>query len=377
MISSETSVKKSFEREQNCKEIEMESLVDRKDNDLEQGIPLVKPGAKNPESLPQKILQPLGERCNVKVLMRTWGPRLEFVVRLMLVSTFFDDSFRMAMNFPKHIKQVGENGYLTRWFVESAPDVAIFIAAVMLLSGLLTQFIGSISLLVNFQSDIMTKMLITWTIMQPVLYAQLSNSEFVAESMSLIGGLFMLRAHLVHEHKRNGIGAKTQLLGRLLLPTMYLYYSGKYLHSAFTLDETSSVGNYISSLSMFVVYTIMLLALVIGCMLVAAGLQSRIIALLLAFVNVSFAFYQHPFFLFLHFEGGEWKVKDNIWLLDVALPKGASLSDFDMWQIYDLHRYYFFLGLSTSSALLLLVQFGPGEIAIQKDEKMLPVRAQD
>ena len=252
---------------------------------------------------------------------------------------------------------------------------ALLVSAVI---GLLAQFIGSISLLALFQPDIVTKMLIGWTIVQLVLYAQLSNSEFVAESISLIGGLFMLRAHLVYEHTRSGTGAKTQLLGRLLLPAMYMYYSGKYLHSAFTLDETSGVGNFFSSLSMFVIYTAMLLALVIGCILVAAGLQSRIIALVLAIVNISFVFYQHPFFRFLYYEGGELKVKDNIWSLDVALPTDdTSVSDFDMWQIYDLHRYYFFLGLSTSGALLLLVQFGPGQIAVQKDEKMLPVRAQD
>lgn len=376
MIPSETSVEDSSEQgDQNCKEIEMKHLVE---NDLEQGVPFVKTsGAKKSEGLSQKILQPLDQWCNVKLLMRTWGPRLEFVVRLMLVSTFFDDSFRMAMNLPDHIKQVGENGYLTRWFAEGSPELANFFAAFMLGIGLLAQFIGSVSLLALFQPDIVTKMLIGWTIMQPVLYAQLSNSEFVGESISLIGGLFMLRAHLVYEHTRSGTGAKTQLLGRLLLPTMYMYYSGKYLHSAFTLDETSGVGNYISSLSMFVIYTAMLLVLVIGCILVAAGLQSRIIALVLAIVNISFVFYQHPFFRFLYYEGGEWKVKDNIWLLDVALPTDTSVADFDIWQIYDLHRYYFFLGLSTSGALLLLVQFGPGQIAVQKDEKMLPVRAQD
>mmetsp|Transcript_10579 Transcript_10579/g.13763 ORF Transcript_10579/g.13763 Transcript_10579/m.13763 type:complete len:381 (+) Transcript_10579:2186-3328(+) len=380
MSSSTSPVEKLSEEEQrNSREIEMENLIERKDNDLEQGTPLVKPtgSSKGTESISQKLLRPVDEMCNVKVLMRTWGPRLEFVVRLMLVSTYFDDSFRMAMNFSNHIDQVSEYGYLTRWMVESGPGLAKLVAAFMLLIGLLTQLIGSVSLLVIFQPDIVTKMLIAWTIAQPVLYAQLSNIEFVAESFSLIGGLFMLRAHLVHEYARDGKGAMTQLLGRLLLPTMYLYYSGKYLHSVFILDETSNIGNYISSLSMFVVYTIMLIALVIGSMLVAAGLQSRIVAFLLALVNISFVFYQHPFFLYLYYKSGEWKVKDSIWLLDVALPKYASLSDFDMWQIYDLHKYYFFLGLSTSGALLLLVQLGPGQIAIQKDEKVLPVRAQD
>ena len=34
-------------------------------------------------------------------------------------------------------------------------------------------------------------------------------------------------------------------------------------------------------------------------------------------------------------------------------------------------RYYFFEGLSFSGALLLLAQFGPGEIAVEEDEVLL------
>ena len=40
-------------------------------------------------------------------------------------------------------------------------------------------------------------------------------------------------------------------------------------------------------------------------------------------------------------------------------------------EIFELHRYYFFQGLSTSGALLLLAQFGPGEIAVEEDEVLL------
>ena len=55
----------------------------------------------------------------------------------------------------------------------------------------------------------------------------------------------------------------------------------------------------------------------------------------------------------------------------VALPKEITEGDFETWLIYDLHRYYFFQGLSTSGALMLLVMFGPGEIAIEEDEELL------
>lgn len=322
-------------------------------------------------SLFQRLMLPLDERLNVKMLMRTWRPRLEFVVRLMLVTTFLDDSFRTALTFTEHTNQVGEQGCL-KWLVATSPGLVAIIATVALGIGLLAQTIGSFCLLALIQPDAATKALIGWTMVQPVLYAQLSNFEFVAESLSLVGGLLMLRAHLVSEQR-------TQLLGRLLLPLTYLYYAGLFIFSAFTLDETNSLVMYVSSLSMFVINTAVIVALIIGTMLVAAGLKSRLVALILALLNLGFVCHQHPFFFYIWREGGEWKYDENMPIPHVALPTDVLPSDLDMWQIYDLHRYYFFLGLSTSGALLLLAQFGPGEIAVQKNEVLLPVvaRAQD
>lgn len=328
---------------------------------------------KEPEGLFQRPISALHERVNVKVLMRVWGPRLEFIVRLMLVATFLDDSFRTATHFSEHTKQVGEQGCL-KWLAATSPGLVGVLATFLLGVGLLAQSIGSICLLRLLRTDNATKALIGWSIAQPVLYVQLSNFEFVAESLSLVGGLLMMRAHLVPDQARHGTGARTQLLGRMLLPAAYLYYAGTFLFSAIRLDETNDFAMYLSSLSMFVVNTAVLVGLVIGSTLVATGLKSRVVALLLALVNLGYIFYKHPFFRFVWREGGVWKYdEDNMSMPNVALPKGVSIGDFNSEQIYDLHRYYFFLGLSTSGALLLLAQFGPGEIAMQKDEEMLPM----
>ena len=353
--------------------------------------PLMKPGANKKPSegggLIQRVMQNLDERVSVKLLMRIWGPRLEFVVRLMLVATFLDDSLRMAMHFTEHVEQVGQGACL-KWLGAASP----IIATVMLSIGLLAQSIGSLCLLALLQPDVATKALIGWAIAQPVLYWQISNLEFMSESLSLIGGLLMLRVHLLSKHQAtsspsnetisttSATSAITQLLGRILLPTAYLYHAGLFLFSALTLDETNNLATYVSSLSMFVINTAALVALVIGSILVATGLKSRTVALFLALINLGFVLYQHPFFRFVHRTRGEWTVdEDYMWMPNVALPKDVTQLDFDPWQIYDLHRYYFFLGLSTSGALLLLTQFGPGEIAIQNDEVLLPVlgRAQD
>ena len=120
-----------------------------------------------------------------------------------------------------------------------------------------------------------------------------------------------------------------------------------------------------------------IVGLVIGSSFVAAGLRSRVIALLLALINIIYVFYNHPFFLYVSRKDGEWVYDDNMPIPAASLPDDVSIFDFDLEQIYDLHRYYFFMGLSTSGALLLLAQFGPGEYAVQEDETILPMRAQD
>jgi len=349
-------------------DIEMRLLAD---DALNQGKHDGGKATKKPDDLLQRIFLSIDERVSVKTLMSLWTPRFEFIVRLMLVATFLDDSTRTALQFSSHIDQVGEQGCL-RWLVTSSPEVVRIIAAIVLGTGILAQLLGSLYLLALRHPDYATKALIGWTIAQPVLYSQLSNIEFVAESISLVGGLLMLRAHLVAE-------PCTQLIGRLLLPTMYLYYAGVSLVSALTYDTTTNYASFLLSLSIFVGYTLMLVGLVIGATLVAAGLKSRVVALLLALANIGVVCYRHPFFRFIYLEGGKWKYHADKMTEYVATPTDVSPTDLYNGELYDLHKYYFFLGLSNSAALLLLAQFGPGEIAVQKNEVLVPVveRAKD
>lgn len=359
-------------------DIEMQHLLDQHGNHTGGKDVLIKAGAKKAEGYFQRHMLSLDERWNIKMLMRAWKPRLEFVVRLMLVATFLDDSLHTAISFSEHTNQVGKDGCLN-WLATTSPELVAVLSTVALGIGLVAQSLGSFCLLALLQPDYATKALIGWAIAQPVLYGQLSNAEFVAESLSLVGGLLMLRVHLVPEQATYVTSAHTQLLGRLLLPTMYMHYAGLFLFSALTLDETTSLAMYVSSLSMFVVNIVVLVALAIGSMFVAAGLKSRLVALLLALVNIGYVCYQHPFLRFVRFENGKWKYDEDMTMPHIALPTDISPDDFYLRQIYDLHRYYFFLGLSTSGALLLLAQFGPGMIAVQEDEVLVPVaaRAQD
>ena len=199
------------------------------------------PGRTN-EGLFLRCLKPLDDIVSVKLLLRIWGPRFEFFVRLILVATFLDDSIRVATNFSEHTDQVVAAG---QPLAEASPHLIYYAAAVVLAAGLLAQSLGSLCLVALIQPDVATKALIGWAIVQPVLYAQLTNFEFVAESLSLVGGLLIMRAHLSEQAKRDGrrvpVGggtlcvpadpdsapelaiARTQLLGRLLLPSVYLY----------------------------------------------------------------------------------------------------------------------------------------------------------
>ena len=267
------------------------------------------PGPTN-EGLFLRCLKPLDDIVSVKLLLRIWGPRFEFFVRLILVATFLDDSIRVATNFSEHTDQVVAAG---QPLAEASPHLIYYAAAVVLAAGLLAQSLGSLCLVALIQPDVATKALIGWAIVQPVLYAQLTNFEFVAESLSLIGGLLIMRAHLSEQAKRDGrrvpLGggtlcvpadpdsapelaiARTQLLGRLLLPSVYLY-------RALTLLGSLADAQYRKELSysMSAVDTAVSIGLVLGCALVAAGLKSRTIALTLSLLTLVLMLYLHPFF---------------------------------------------------------------------------------
>jgi len=107
-----------------------------------------------------------------------------------------------------------------------------------------SQWISSFCVIRLLKVDYATKALIGWSIAQPVLYGQLSNFEFVAESLSIIGGLLMLRSSKVGgagDGVKGGgvVNVRTHLVGRLLLPAMYVFYAGQFLFSALTEEETS------------------------------------------------------------------------------------------------------------------------------------------
>jgi len=328
--------------------------ADNDNNGNETSAVVVSSTPKKLESFLQRLILQLDEFVIVKLMMRVWGARLEFIVRLMLLATFFDDTFRTVGQFTQQSRQISNN--LGVWLPAVSNDLVSVIATVVLGLGLIVQWLGSLGVLALIHPDASTKSLILWTILQPILYAQLSNVEYIFQSLSLVGGLLILRSQIVFFNNKNNNttsrtgrdgAARSHLLGRLLLPAAYLYDAKYFFSYAFTLVETQNLAAYVVSLVAFVLNVISLLGLVLGSVLVvAAGIKSRTIPLLLAIVNLGFVCHQHLSF-------GSTPTMPH-----VALSKDVPPGDIELWQIYDLHQYYFFLGLSTSGALLLLGQFG-------------------
>lgn len=330
------------------------------------------------QGLVQRLATRLDERVNVKNLARSWGPKFAFVARCMLVATFFDDSIHTILTFSAHARQIAEQGAL-RFISSSSYDdssgLAGLLAAVVLAVGVVVGLASPSCLLAESQTDVATWTLAAWTALQPVLYAQTTNAEFVAESLSLVGGLLLLRAHLLSSEP-------TRLVGRLLLPAAYVHRAYAYGSRAVELDVTTGVVDYLASLSVFLLHAAGLVLAAVACALVAAGLRSRAVALALAVLNLGSVALRHPFLTYLSLKGGRWVYDEErlfASLPHVALPTDMRRMDLEPQQIYDLHRYYFFLGLSISGALLTLVTFGPGRTALQSNELVLPIinRAQD
>ena len=69
---------------------------------------------------------------------------------------------------------------------------------------------------------------------------------------------------------------------------------------------------------------------------------------------------------FIYLDGGTWKINEEImWVPNLAIAKYSYL---DPSQVYNLHQYYFFLGISTSGALLFMAKLGLGGVDVNAYE---------
>ena len=181
--------------------------------------------------------------------------------------------------------------------------------------------------------------LIVFVVVQPALYGQSNDADFVCQSVTLIGGLLLLVWSENHHAWRvsslvgvpldlQGVGAdRLQLAGRLGLTFLFFFQAlcaeNGGLHSVWCAPT---------------VWSALLVALLLGLtLLVSVGFKTEPAALGLTALFGLSNIWMHPF----------WNVPERL---------------------ADFYKYYFFHSLSIMGGLLLLSVHGPGGISV--DERL-------
>ena len=328
----------------------------------------------------------LDERVPLKHLYKRWGGRAQFLVRLVTLATFIDDVVRVTVHWGEHVDSVS-NGYLSQLFGEGWYALTTALPVALLALGLVTQGVSTALILANVHADVGTCCLLAWCMLHPALYAQLSNFEFCAETITLMGGLFILLSQVRYEAKDWRPGdtpaadddvesgraedgdakpsrAGDQLIGRLLLPVLYVYHVCQVVASNLSDLTHASKHTYF----MYVVDVGVVGVLVAAIGLIVIGLRSRACALAMALLNLLWCSYEHPWWLYV----GAKSMAELPPMADQPYVEDVDTSRLEPWHIVDMHRYFFFQGVSTTGALLLLAVHGPGEVAVEEAEQLLP-----
>jgi uncharacterized membrane protein YphA (DoxX/SURF4 family) len=301
--------------------------------------------------------------------------RLQALARALICATFLEDAFRMVTQFRTQtatIIMVARAGYLP------IPDEECW--AVVVCSAVV-QSLGALAVLCERQELQGCVALICWCCVHPAIYAQMGNGEFVAETISVIGGLCILLSHLKAMRASHSLlptgpsqlpGAPASdglcLLGRILLCSYFAYYGCAKLRSI-VLGELSFHAS--------VVETLLMVALAYVCVLIVVGSRSRRMAIGLAIVMFASNLVFHPFWYFWaighHYVAvGDLRAIETRLPIDLSLLGKEPLAGASVLSVSDHERYFFFQRLSTVGALLLLAAFGPGRHSV--DEPSAPVR---
>jgi uncharacterized membrane protein YphA (DoxX/SURF4 family) len=183
--------------------------------------------------------------------------------------------------------------------------------------------------------------LLCFTVLQPFVYGQAKDVDFVCRSITLIGGfLILIYSENVKQQKMGDRGLimderspgadRLQLSGRLLLTLIFFFQAirGKEggLHSVMTAPGFFNI-----------VFSLVLLALAV---MVCVGFKTEWSAIVLTVVLGLMNIYMYPF----------WMVHERM---------------------MDYYKYYFFQTLSIMGGMLLLSLHGPGGLSLDGQKKGL------
>lgn len=297
---------------------------------------------------------------NAKALVREWKHSVLQCILLLTVATFIDDSLRVVLNFDGHaliVVQLAAGLPPFQSYRRTTKEILAGRCALLL--SIVIQATGCLCVLGGGAAPFGCELLILWCVAHPVFYGQWNHAEFLAETVSLIGGLLVLRGYLDKERS----GARCRLAGRLLLPSLYAYHAASALSKNLR-DEYHAAEH---TWAMYAYDACLVAGLVAAVLAVCLGLRSRIVALALALLNLCVVFVEHPFWAYRGVTRRS-QLPQAYWNSPIIGEIGAGVAPD---QYCDLHQYFFFQGVSTTGALLLLAYHGPGDHAVQSDENVV------
>lgn len=267
-------------------------------------------------------------------------PYLSHIGRFLLVATFFEDAFRICMQYPEQFD------YMRNFRNLPAPLAHLFL--VFCVGAMVS---GSVLALSRKKMNWACGLLASVVLIQSFGYGILFYFSFMMRNLSLIGGVLLLFVESVeHERKTSGRGSNSilfrglpmltdsesekstyiSLIGRILLIFLFgslMYNSTSNESSAYSLFGVVFRGLY------FVFGSI-------ACLMVAVGFKARYSAMLLVAVLCVFN-------MFIN----QW------WKHGHDSPER------------DFLRYDFFQTLSIIGGFMLLLNSGPGEMSFDKKRK--------
>jgi uncharacterized membrane protein YphA (DoxX/SURF4 family) len=256
----------------------------------------------------------------------------------LLCLTFLDDGLRIPLRWSE------QHGYMVH-----SMGMLSGLASIVLVASALTQLFASWFILrpIGFQPSRVKAAcysLLAFVVLQPFLYGQVYDLDFICRSSTVAGGLLLLIwGENEKEGRRNDAGLgllggaaedrsadRLQLAGRLLLTFMFLFQAvfsrEGGLHSVVMAPSVFNVGSSCALLA---------LSLMV-CLGFKAEWSSLVLTIVLGVAN----FFLYPF----------WSAE-------------AHLSDY--------LRYYFFQTLSIMGGLMLLTLHGPGGLSLDGQKKKL------
>jgi len=266
----------------------------------------------------------------VKRFLTTLGP-------LLLVITFLEDGFRVLFRWSEQMNYLTGDRHgmgMSRWFAVLALLTSVFLqigGSALILQGKRAAFLKGQHVKVGGGA------LLTFLFLQPVMYGQHADVDFMCRTLTLAGGLALLWQHDMEtqgtkvdlfaglpDTRSQYTQEVIQLTGRTLMTLMFFYQMFEFLAKAH-----AGVLHYIGALLTCLI-----------CSTVLLGFKAKTGAVLLIALLAIGNVLMHPF----------WSVRPHL---------------------YDFTKFYFFQTLSMIGGLMLLVLHGPGGLSVGGDSKKL------